>query len=139
MLSYHWAVGMNAKRVTVGTRGYHKMQEIIEYFFDVFVAIIYTLRFDPRVYVAVVIQPNGEEVILGIVLLAGVSRFLGQSVILFINRVRRGRFVFSLLTNGLVFVFSKSSHAFLHPRFDPRPGMQSKGSHGRSLQHAACD
>ena len=32
--------------------------------------------------------------------------FLGQSVILFVNRVRRGRFVFSLLTNGLVFVFS---------------------------------
>lgn len=32
--------------------------------------------------------------------------FLGQSVILFVDRIQRGRFVFSLLTNGVVFLVS---------------------------------
>ncbi len=82
------------------------IQGIIEYIVLVFTAIGYALRLDERVYAAAVIHPRGLEIIMGIVFLAGVSMFLGQSVILFVNRVRRGRFVFSLLTNGVVFLVS---------------------------------
>ena len=82
------------------------IQGIIEYIVLIFTAIGYALRLDERVYAAAVVHPKGVEIIVGIVFLAGVSMFLGQSVILFVNRVRRGRFVFSLLTNGVVFVVS---------------------------------
>ena len=82
------------------------IQGIFEYISLVFTAIGYALRLDERVYAAAVVHPRGVEIILGVVFLAGVSMFLGQSVILFVNRVRRGRFVFSLLTNGVVFVIS---------------------------------
>jgi len=45
-----------------------------------------------------------------IVLIAGLSLAVGQSVVLFANRVKFGRFVFSLLVSALLFAFS---YAFL--------------------------
>lgn len=39
---------------------------------------------------------------IGLVVLAGASSLLGQSVILFVNRVRKGRFFLSLFVNGLL-------------------------------------
>ncbi len=78
----------------------------LEYFVLVFEAIGYALRLDPTVYDMVINHPEGVNIIRGIVFLAGMSMLLGQSVILFVNRVRRGRFFFSLVINGLVFLIS---------------------------------
>ena len=49
--------------------------------------------------------PEGRTIELLIVLLAGLSLAIGQSIILFINRVKPIRFIFSLLLNGILFVF----------------------------------
>lgn len=49
--------------------------------------------------------PNGLWLALLIVLLSGLSLAVGQSIILFINRVRPGRFAFSLLLNAALFTF----------------------------------
>lgn len=86
------------------------IQAGLEYFVLVFEAIGYALRLDPTVYDMVINHPEGVNIIRGIVFLAGMSMLLGQSVILFVNRVRRGRFFFSLVINGLVFL---SSYAIL--------------------------
>lgn len=82
------------------------IQALVEYFALVFEAIGYTLRFDPRVYVEVILHPEGAAIIRGIVFLAGVSMLLGQSLMLFVNRVRRGRFFLSLVINGIVFLIT---------------------------------
>jgi predicted Abi (CAAX) family protease len=49
--------------------------------------------------------PNGLWLALLIVLLSGLSIAVGQSIILFINRVKPGRFAFSLLLNAVLFTF----------------------------------
>ncbi|MEO6836651.1 MAG: CAAX protease [Candidatus Tumulicola sp.] len=53
---------------------------------------------------AVSLQP-GVIVALAIVLAAGLSEALGQSIVLFANRVKPVRFVFSLLVDSLLFTF----------------------------------
>lgn len=80
------------------------IQAGLEYFALVIGTIGAVLRLDPKAYAQVILEPDGVAIIRGIVFLAGVSVFLGQSVILFVNRVRRGRFVFSLVTNGVIFL-----------------------------------
>lgn len=82
------------------------IQAVWEYFGLVFEAIGYTLRLDPRVYSEVILHPEGAAIIRGIVFLAGMSMLLGQSLMLFVNRVRRGRFLLSLVINGLVFLIT---------------------------------
>jgi len=47
--------------------------------------------------------PNGLTLALIIVLLAGISQGIGQSVVLFLNQVRPSRFAISLLINALLF------------------------------------
>ncbi|MBD2089830.1 CAAX protease [Microcoleus sp. FACHB-1515] len=49
--------------------------------------------------------PQGRSIALLVVLLAGLSVAIGQSIILFSNRVQPVRFVFSLLLNAVLFVF----------------------------------
>lgn len=51
------------------------------------------------------ILPNGLWLALIVVLLAGLSLAIGQSIVLFINRVKPTRFVFSLLLNAILFTF----------------------------------
>lgn len=82
------------------------IQAVLEYFALVFETIGYALWLDPRAYVRVVLDPEGVAVVRGIVFLAGMSMLLGQSLILFVNRVRRGRFFFSLVINGIVFLIT---------------------------------
>lgn len=53
----------------------------------------------------IAILPEGLTVALLVVLIAGLSLAIGQSIILFINRVKPVRFIFSLLLNGILFVF----------------------------------
>lgn len=54
------------------------------------------LRLNSSVYAAVQVAPNGIYVALFVVALASISGALGQSIVLFINRVRPRRFVLSL-------------------------------------------
>ena len=49
--------------------------------------------------------PEGQTFALLVVLAAGLSLAVGQSIILFINRVKPVRFVVSLLLNAVLFVF----------------------------------
>jgi predicted Abi (CAAX) family protease len=48
---------------------------------------------------------EGQTIALVVVLLAGLSLAIGQSIILFINRVQPIRFIFSLLLNGILYLF----------------------------------
>lgn len=64
------------------------------------------LTLNPRVFELVSSSFDGDWVIITIAVLGGASLLVGQSVILFVNRVRPGRFLVSLLTNGLVFTIS---------------------------------
>ncbi|NDJ17989.1 CAAX protease [Myxacorys almedinensis] len=49
--------------------------------------------------------PQGQAIALLVVLLAGLSLGIGQSVILFANRVKPVRFILSLLLNAILFAF----------------------------------
>lgn len=64
------------------------------------------LRLNPRVFEVVEAAPDTGWIILTIAILGGASLLIGQSVILFVNRVRPGRFLVSLLINGIVFTIS---------------------------------
>jgi hypothetical protein len=82
------------------------LQETFAYILLVFWGIVHTLRLDPQVYQ--VVQDTNETVwvVMGIVVLAGASTLIGQSVVLFLNRVRLSRFLISLVTNGVIFLVS---------------------------------
>src|SRR5437588_4729781 len=63
------------------------------------------MRLDPAAFEAV--EPAGTGLLITtIVFLAGVSEMIGQSVVLFANRVESGRFVLSLLLNESLFIVS---------------------------------
>lgn len=62
------------------------------------------LRLDPDAYQAAVTQPGGTELAILLLFLAGLSVTLGQSVVLFANRIRRRRFILSLVVFAAVFV-----------------------------------
>ena len=80
---------------------------IIEYFASLLWAgITNALWLNPQVFEVVEQSQQSRWVVAGIVFLAGASTLLGQSAVLFINRVRRSRFVISLITNGIIFIIS---------------------------------
>jgi hypothetical protein len=60
-------------------------------FFSIVAAI---LRFDEAIIDSLFYLEEGNWIGIGIVILGGVSLSLGQSVVLFANRVRRRRFIF---------------------------------------------
>jgi hypothetical protein len=80
--------------------------ELVRYFAYLWGGITHALRLDPGVFEFVEQFPQSAWVVAGIVFLAGASTLLGQSAVLFINRVRKSRFVISLITNGLIFIIS---------------------------------
>lgn len=63
------------------------------------------LSLNEAVFVAVQTAPQGVGLVLLIVLLAGLSQALGQSIVLFANRVRPHRFVASLLLSASIYAF----------------------------------
>lgn len=66
--------------------------------FSSFVTVLgQALRLDPSIYTAVQMAPAGIWIALAVVLLAALSESAGQSVVLFINRVRPPRFILALL------------------------------------------
>ena len=81
-------------------------QSVFTYFDHLFQVIRYALTLDPRLYEYVATNPRSGWLVLGVVFLAGASVLLGQSVVLFVNRVRRGRFLFSLALNGVMYIIS---------------------------------
>lgn len=61
------------------------------------------MALNPRVAEVVEQSPESWRVVLVIAILGGMGLLLGQSVILFVNRVQPARFIFSLLLHGIVF------------------------------------
>jgi hypothetical protein len=62
------------------------------------------LRFDETAIEAIYHQGGGNWIALAILILGGTSLAIGQSVVLFANRVNRRRFVLSITLSGLVFL-----------------------------------
>jgi hypothetical protein len=62
------------------------------------------LSFDADAYLAVLIQDGGGRVALAVLFLSTLSLSLGQSVVLFANRVGRRRFVLSLMLSATLLV-----------------------------------
>lgn len=71
-----------------------------------FELVVGALRFSEKAFVALLDLSNSLEVAVAIVVVAGLATALGQSVVLFINRVRPLRFVLSLLASALVYSLS---------------------------------
>lgn len=63
------------------------------------------LSFNSEAFQTIVHLPDGMLLALLVVVLAGLSLSIGQSIILFINRIKPARFVFSLLLNAILFTF----------------------------------
>jgi hypothetical protein len=64
------------------------------------------LRLDPAAFETVLQRPDGLRVAVLLLVLAGLSQALGQSVALFANRVRPWRFAASLLLGAALFALS---------------------------------
>ena len=62
------------------------------------------LSFDPDVYIAVLTQDGGGRIAVAVLFLGTFSLSVGQSVVLFANRVGRRRFVLSLLLSATLLV-----------------------------------
>ncbi len=74
--------------------------------FDHFLHLVSgALTLNPEVFNQINILPLGTEVALTIVLIAGLAQALGQSVVLFINKVKQLRFVLSLGISAILFAF----------------------------------
>lgn len=79
---------------------------MIEFLRYVWLGITRSMALDVRVAEIVAQYPQTGLVTLTIAILGGAGLLLGQSVILFVNRVRPTRFALSLLLNGLIFSIS---------------------------------
>src|SRR4051794_29107332 len=82
-------------------------EDVFEYLWSVLRAIQYGLTLKPDVVQAVHSYPRAEWIAsdwiaFGVVMTAGISLLLGQSVILFLNQIKPSRFVLSLVANGLL-------------------------------------
>lgn len=82
------------------------IEGLISYVGQLFQVIRYALVLDPRLFAYVSQNPSSNWLVAGVIFLAGASTLLGQSVVLFVNRVRKGRFFLSLTLNGLMFIVS---------------------------------
>lgn len=73
--------------------------DLLAYLFD-------AIRLREEAFLAVQSSPEGATLALTVVLFAGVSTALGQSVILFINRVKPRRFILTVGISSALYVFS---------------------------------
>src|SRR5215469_16069295 len=85
----------------------HSVQAIAP---DLWATLRGILELDPHAFVAGLALKDSVLVALAIVLLAGLSEAIGQSVVLFANRIPAARFAYSLAVSTVLFVFS---YAFL--------------------------
>ncbi|MCC6170139.1 MAG: YIP1 family protein [Caldilineaceae bacterium] len=77
---------------------------MFQYLWSVWRAIQLGLGLQPEVVQIAESHPNAAWVAFGVVMAAGISLLLGQSVILFLNQVRPGRFAVSLVIHGFMLV-----------------------------------
>lgn len=87
--------------------------ELTRYFLYLWETLTRTLALDPEVFRFVESYPQSSWLVLGIVFLAGASTLLGHSAVLFINRVRKSRFMISLIVNGFVYIISYAVWGFV--------------------------
>jgi hypothetical protein len=91
-------------------REYPEAMSVIEqipgllYVVDILVAIWGTLRLDPATYDDVLDDPNSITVVIGILVLAGLSHLTGQALILILNRASRRRVIRTLLIGASAIV-----------------------------------
>lgn len=64
------------------------------------------LWLDPAAFSQIISLPHGALIALVIVLVAGIAEAIGQSIVLFVNRVRPFRFILSLLIAAVLFAFT---------------------------------
>jgi hypothetical protein len=79
------------------------MNQFLSHLVDV---IGLALRFTPDLVQALLAYPNPGLLALGVVMIAGISMLVGDSVVLFANRVRPPRFAAGLALNGVLFALS---------------------------------
>lgn len=81
---------------------------MLEFLAQVWQLWVGALTFDAELLAPILAAPlqtnEYTAVILTIALVAGISELLGDSVVLFVNRVRPARFLVSLALNGILFV-----------------------------------
>lgn len=65
-----------------------------------------------QAFEVILVAPNGGQLALSILIIAGLSYTLGQSVVLFANRVNRSHFIFSLVVSALTLAISVGFWAF---------------------------
>jgi hypothetical protein len=87
----------------------HKMYEIDTTSFFAYIGTIFrlvggALSLDPLAFQTAFNQGEFSGIFIWIVLIAGLSLMFGQSVVLFANRVKPGRFVISLLFGAIKFI-----------------------------------
>lgn len=70
------------------------------------------LKLNPAAFEVVLASPDVELLSLAILVLAELSMVIGQSVVLFANRIPRGRFIFSLMMSALGLVMGVIFWAF---------------------------
>lgn len=73
---------------------------------DLWLLIMSVLRFDGPAVESFVGAPGSAQLALMVVVLAGISETAGNSVVLFINRVRPVRFVLTLAVAGVMIAFT---------------------------------
>ncbi|NCC35466.1 MAG: hypothetical protein EOM24_26150 [Chloroflexia bacterium] len=78
-------------------------QGVIDYLANLWRVTIQAMLLNEQVFAGVQNLPRSGLLTLGIALVGGISQLIGQSVILFVNRVKPGRFAFSLLLGGLTY------------------------------------
>lgn len=78
-------------------------QGILDYLSHLWRVTIQAMLLNEQVFAGVQNLPRSGLLTLGIALVGGISQLIGQSVILFVNRVKPGRFAFSLLLGGLTY------------------------------------
>lgn len=65
----------------------------------------YVFALNDEAFRVAVSLPSGTRLALLVVLVSGLSQEIGQSIVLFINRVRPARFAISLVINAILFAF----------------------------------
>ncbi len=67
-------------------------------------AIRQAMKLNPDIFISVARSPNGIYLALTVVALAGISETIGQSLILFVNRIRPKRFIPAVLIGVLSYI-----------------------------------
>ncbi len=69
----------------------------LSFFTTVLYAIRQAMRLNPDVFIEIAHSPNGIYLALTVVAMAGISETIGQSMILFVNRIRPKRYILAIL------------------------------------------